>query len=226
MLWDVDLTLVDARGFGARWYRRALADATGAELRRMPDTAGRTELAITTDVLTGHGVPADEDTVAAMFAALAEAVADTRDEMSEHGSAMPGAGRALAALAGAPGVVQTLVTGNLPDVARHKLEPFDLHHHVDFGIGGYGAVSVHRHDLIADSVGKASRKHGARFAPESVVVVGDTPHDVAGALRHGAIAVGVATGRSGEAELRDAGAHVVLPDLADTGAVLAALDGR
>ncbi|KAA5831061.1 HAD hydrolase-like protein [Saccharopolyspora hirsuta] len=223
VLWDIDLTLVDARGFGSRWYRQALAAVTGRTLEQMPDTAGRTELAITTDVLENHGVPADEATIAAMFAALTSAVAETRDELAERGSALPGAAQALKALSLEPGFVQTLVTGNLAEVAFHKLESFDLHHHVDFEIGGFGAGSVHRHDLIADSVTKAADRHGTAIAPDSVVVVGDTPHDVAGALRFGAVAVGVATGSSTEAELRAAGAHAVLPDLADTEAVLTAV---
>ncbi|MFI0470133.1 HAD family hydrolase [Saccharopolyspora sp. 5N102] len=223
VLWDIDLTLIDARGFGSRWYRRALADVTGKALQRMPDTAGRTELAITTDVLEIHGSTPDEPTIAAMFAALTSAVAETRDELSQRGSALPGAARALTALADEPRFTQTLVTGNLAEVAFHKLESFDLHHHVDFEIGGFGEASVHRHDLIADSVAKAEDRHGGSIAPDAVVVVGDTPHDVAGALRFGAVAVGVATGSSSEDDLRAAGAHAVLPNLADTDAVLAAL---
>ncbi|MER5388416.1 haloacid dehalogenase-like hydrolase [Saccharopolyspora sp. NPDC002686] len=223
VLWDIDLTLVDARGFGPRWYRQALAAVTGRALESMPDTAGRTELAITTDVLENHGVPADETTIAAMFTALTSAVAETRDELAERGSALPGAAQVLKALSLEPGFEQTLVTGNLAEVAFHKLESFDLHHHVDFEIGGFGAGSVHRHDLIADSVAKAADRRGAVISPDSVVVVGDTPHDVAGALSFGAIAVGVATGHSTEIQLHAAGAHAVLPDLADTDAVLTAL---
>ncbi|MGP4018196.1 HAD family hydrolase [Saccharopolyspora sp. 5N708] len=223
VLWDIDLTLIDARGFGPRWYHRALVEVTGKALQRMPDTAGRTELAITTDVLEIHDSPTDEATVSAMFAALTSAVAATRDELAQRGSALPGAERALRTLAADPGFTQTLVTGNLAEVAFHKLESFDLHHHVDFEIGGFGAGSMHRHDLIADSVAKTTDRHGGPISPDSVVVVGDTPHDVAGALHFGAIAVGVATGRSTEDDLRSAGAHVVLPDLADTDTVVAAL---
>ncbi|MBB5155635.1 HAD family hydrolase [Saccharopolyspora phatthalungensis] len=223
VLWDIDLTLVDARGFGARWYRKALADVTGKTLRRMPDTAGRTELAITTEVLEIHDSTPDEPTIAAMFAALTSAVAETRDELSQRGSALPGAARALTALTAAPGFTQTLVTGNLAEVAFHKLESFDLHHHIDFEIGGFGAASVHRHDLIADSVAKTTDRHGTTISPDSVVVIGDTPHDIAGALRFGAVAVGVATGSNSEDDLRAAGAHAVLPNLADTDAVLTAL---
>ncbi|GAA3355827.1 haloacid dehalogenase-like hydrolase [Saccharopolyspora gregorii] len=225
VLWDVDLTLIDARGIGVDWYRRTLAEVTGTSLRHVPDMAGKTELAITGEVLAAHGIDAATDTVRAMFRTLTDVVLADLDSLSLRGSAMPGAAEALAALAEVPGVVQSLVTGNLPEVAFHKLDAFGLHRHVDFDIGGFGADSPHRHDLISAAVGKATAKHGAEFAPETVVVVGDTPRDVAGALHHGAVAVGVATGRSDEQELRDAGAHVVLSDLTDTGAVLKAVQG-
>jgi phosphoglycolate phosphatase len=59
-----------------------------------------------------------------------------------------------------------------------------------------------------------------------VVVIGDTLHDVDAALNHSGIAIGVATGRHSEQELHDAGAQVVLTDLSDTAAVLAAVLAR
>lgn len=225
VLWDVDLTLVDARGLGAGWYRKALAEVTGHTLQLMPETAGRTELAIATEVLEIHGVDVCDSTLDAVFACLAAAVAQECDELSLRGAAMPGAAVALRVLADSPEVVQSVVTGNLQGVAFAKLDAFGLHRHLDFDIGGFGAASVHRHDLISDSVAKANGKHDTMFEPESVVVIGDTPHDVAGALRFGAVAVAVATGSSSEDELRDSGAHVVLPDLTDTDAVLAAVQG-
>lgn len=48
--------------------------------------------------------------------------------------------------------------------------------------------------------------------PEASVVVGDHPMDITTALSAGCIAVGVASGRMSEADLRQAGATLVLPD--------------
>ena len=59
------------------------------------------------------------------------------------------------------------------------------------------------------------------FSPRDVFVIGDTPYDVACALSGGAVAVGVTTGPYDRAALEGAGADVVLPDLSDTGALLA-----
>jgi phosphoglycolate phosphatase-like HAD superfamily hydrolase len=56
-------------------------------------------------------------------------------------------------------------------------------------------------------------------------VIGDTTNDVTAALANGARAVGVATGSVTMEDLRQAGAHVVLPNLADVEAALQAITG-
>ena len=53
-------------------------------------------------------------------------------------------------------------------------------------------------------------------APTDVIVVGDTPHDVACAQAVGAVSVGVATGGFTADQLRDCGAAVVFETLEDT----------
>jgi len=63
------------------------------------------------------------------------------------------------------------------------------------------------------------------FAGTATVLVGDTPLDVEAALATGSRAVAVATGSYSADELAAAGAHAVLPDLADTARVLDAILG-
>ncbi|MGA6168499.1 HAD family hydrolase [Amycolatopsis magusensis] len=222
VLWDIDLTLVDLRGLGGRWYTDALLAVTGTSLRELPSFPGRTERAITTEILTAHGIEPTDELIQRMWRELVRLSERGRATLAEFGHALPGAALALSTLAG-QGVVQSLVTGNLPEIALHKLAAFDLHDHLDLEIGGYGTLSAHRPDLVAHAIERASAKHGRPFAPEVVAVVGDTPHDVTAALAHGAIAVGVATGRHSAEELADSGAHTVLTDLSDTPAVIRAL---
>ena len=223
VLWDIDLTLIDIRGFGTQWYTRALAEVTGVELRHLPIFPGRTERAITADVLTAHGIEPDEDLVGRMWAKLATFAERDHERIAADGRALPGADAALNALAGQGGIVQTLVTGNLPEVARYKLSAFELHEHIDFEVGGYGSLSAHRPDLVSHAVDRSAAKHSTEFPPESVVVIGDTPHDIDAARAHGAIGIGVATGVHDARTLRDSGAHAVLDDLSDTRAMLAAV---
>jgi phosphoglycolate phosphatase-like HAD superfamily hydrolase len=223
VLWDIDLTLVDYTGLGRRWYAQALANAVGVELAHLPVFPGRTERSLAKELLKAHDAPHDDEHVERIFAEL-EAICDAaRPTLPELGRALDGASEILTALGERGDVVQSLVTGNLPSLADHKLAAFDLARHVDLEIGGYGSLSEHRHDLVAAAMSQASAKHGVTFAPSAVVVIGDTPMDVAAGRHHGTVTVGVATGRHTVDQLAESGADVVLEDLADTPAVLAAL---
>lgn len=221
MLWDIDLTLVDYSGIGRRWYADALAEVTGLPLAHLPSFPGRTERSLAREFLTAHGIEHSDERVERFFTALTALAEQDRESLPSLGRALAGAPEILAELSTRSDVVQSLVTGNLPVLANYKLEAFDLHHHIDFEIGGYGSLSEHRHDLVEAAITQAKSKHGTSF--ESVVVIGDTPHDVAAGLHHGTTTVGVATGRFTMEELTESGAHVALPDLADTPAVAKAL---
>lgn len=221
MLWDIDLTLVDYSGVGRRWYADALATMVGVPLEHLPSFPGRTERSLAREFLSAHGVDHSDEQVERFFAALTDLAEQDRPALPRLGRALAGAREILTELATRDQVVQSLVTGNLPVLANYKLEAFDLHHHIDFDIGGYGSLSEHRHDLVEAAITQATTKHGSTF--DSVVVIGDTPHDVAAGLHHGTTTVGVATGRFTAAELEESGAHVTLPDLAHTPTVLKAL---
>jgi phosphoglycolate phosphatase-like HAD superfamily hydrolase len=219
-LWDIDLTLVDYSGIGRRWYTDALSAMVGIPLKHLPSFPGRTERSLARELLTAHGIEYSDQTVDRFFAALTELAEQDRPDLPTLGRALAGAPEILADLAGRDDVVQSLVTGNLPVLADYKLAALELHHHIDFEIGGYGSLSEHRHDLVEAAIAQASAKHGTFNA---VVVIGDTPHDVAAGLHHGTTTVGVATGRFTAAELAESGAHVTLADLSDTPAVARAL---
>ena len=68
---------------------------------------------------------------------------------------------------------------------------------------------------------RAAEKHGVAFGEGATVYVADSPRDVDAARIGGARSLAVASGRSSVAELRDAGADAVLPDLTDTAGLTA-----
>ncbi|OLF08544.1 haloacid dehalogenase [Actinophytocola xinjiangensis] len=223
MLWDIDHTLVDYSGLGREWYARALVNAVGKQLNHLPFFPGRTERSLVREILTAHDEPDDDERIERLYAELEAIALASREALPTLGRALVGAPEILGALGGREDVVQSLVTGNLPSLASWKLAAFDLHHHVDLEIGGYGSLSEHRHDLVEVAMAQAGAKHGRTFAPGSVIVIGDTPADVAAGRHHGTVTVGVATGKFTVDDLAASGADVVLPDLGDTPAVLTAL---
>jgi phosphoglycolate phosphatase len=235
VLWDIDFTLIDARGVGAQLYRMVFRDMFGAELPAAADMAGRTDRAIVLDTLARAGIPEPRQHLDQFLAQLA-ALAPTGRELAErHSRALPGAAAALDALAAfAPGngagdqagqvsVVQSVLTGNVRPMAEMKLRALGLDGHLDLEAGAYGESHEVRAELVHLARDNASRRYGTDFSGAATVLVGDTPLDVAAALETGARAVAVATGGTTAARLAESGAHAVLPDLTDTPAVLAAI---
>ncbi|HEY3871866.1 MAG TPA: haloacid dehalogenase-like hydrolase [Actinocrinis sp.] len=214
VLWDIDHTLIRLPGVSQRIYALAFEQAVGRPLAVVADMAGRTDRAIVADTLALNGAAASGVTFEHFVAALADAAHALRDEMRDSGQVLPGAAEALKAFA-ADGALQTVVTGNSPAIAVTKLEALELTDILDLEVGGYGDDDADRAVLVCLAVARAGAKYQAGFTPEDAIVIGDTPHDVKGALDTGALAVGVATGRSSEDELRAAGARLVLPDLSD-----------
>jgi phosphoglycolate phosphatase len=210
-------------------YRAALWDMYGVELPRLPQSfAGRTDSAIALEVLDIVGVQDPAGQLQRFQAYLGSRAAAMADDVRERGRVLPGAAEAIAALAaglnGQP-VLQSMLTGNLPELARMKLGALGLTEHLDLAIGAYGDISADRADLVEVARTRAAARHGGDFGGRLTVMVGDTPDDVDAALRNGASAVAVASGDFSAAELTAAGAHAVLPDLADTAAAVHAILG-
>ena len=233
VLWDVDHTLVNAGGVGMELYQIAFAEVFGGQAPAPGSMAGRTDRAIAIEVLTLAGVPDARRQVTAFQASMTAHAPELATLLRERGRALPGAADALTALAalGVKGnrgglVVQSLLTGNIRALAELKLGGLGLTRYLDFDVGAYGDAHEVRSELVGPARRRAAAAYGAEFGGAATVLVGDTPLDIEAALRTGARAVGVATGGFSVAELAGAGAHAVLPDLTDTGRVLAAVLGR
>jgi phosphoglycolate phosphatase len=222
ILWDIDHTLVTIGEVSREIYEMAFEEVVGQPLREVADMTGRTERAILAATLGLHGVSDPESKFDDFYAALARAADKLRERMRTAGRRLPGAVEAIAALA-KYNVVQTVVTGNIKPIAVTKLEVFQLSKHMDLEVGGYGSDGDTRPPLIRQAWLRAERKYGRAFEPDRLVVIGDTPLDIAAAREAGVHAVGVATGSSTMEDLIAAQADVVLPDLAGTEAVIRAV---
>jgi len=220
VLWDVDYTLVSADGLGTRLYEVVFREMFGREMTGIAPKAGRTDRAIAGDTLALAGVPVSA--LGPFLTAL--------ERLAEAGGVpgavrpLPGAAEAIGALAAA-GIRQSVLTGNIRPLAALKLERAGLSEHLDLAAGAYGDVHEVRAELVTAARATAGRRYGVAYEGPATVLIGDTPLDVAAALATGARVVAVATGSYDAASLAAAGAHVVLPDLTDTGRVLAAVTG-
>jgi phosphoglycolate phosphatase-like HAD superfamily hydrolase len=183
---DLDLTLIDSRfGIGATY--RALAAATGVPI----DSEA---------IIRRLGPPVEVELAAYFPAADIPALADRfRQLYAETGitnaSALPGVLESFAAVRRHTGRIVVITGKNEGNAWRH-LRHLDLAADTVVGMA-WGAGKV-----------DAMIEHGTD------IYVGDHPADMAAARQaHPTAAVGVLTGDHTEAELREAGADVVLPDL-------------
>jgi phosphoglycolate phosphatase-like HAD superfamily hydrolase len=135
---------------------------------------------------------------------------------------MPGIRQLLDMLAARDDVFLGLLTGNFEAGARIKLEHFDLWRY--FRCGAYGDDAADRNLLVPFALHRARRLGLPDIPADHVLVVGDTPHDIACARAARARSVGVATGGCTADQLRASGADVVFDNLLDLHAFIALLD--
>lgn len=223
VLWDVDRTLVEVEGLSRLVYEDAFLTVVGRPMERLADMAGRTDRYIIVNTLAFHGIHEVDALLGPFYEELGRAVRSRRELLRANGRALAGAAAALAAVAQIPGALQSIVTGNTREIAAEKLSAFGLDKHLDFEVGGYGDDAAVRRKLVCLARERAARKYDVDLEWDRVVVVGDSEHDVEGALENGAVAVGIATGGSSADELAAAGAVLVLDDLSDTAAVVRAV---
>jgi phosphoglycolate phosphatase-like HAD superfamily hydrolase len=108
------------------------------------------------------------------------------------------------------GVLLGLVTGNLTRIGWRKLERAGLRRY--FRFGAFGEMAKTRAGLAKIAIREARRRGWiARGTP--IALIGDAPADVLAAQANGIRSIAVATGLTGEEELRAHHPDVLLKDL-------------
>ncbi|MDH2392967.1 HAD hydrolase-like protein [Streptomyces sp. HNM0663] len=115
-----------------------------------------------------------------------------------------------------------MVTGNGRPVAELKLGAFVLDTHIQW-YGAYGEDDDERAEPVHIAMRRAGQGLDVHIAADDVMLVGDTPADMAAGRGNDVPALAVASGQSSVQELREAGATMVVADLGDPRALLRAL---
>ncbi|MGH3628815.1 MAG: haloacid dehalogenase-like hydrolase, partial [Sciscionella sp.] len=214
ILWDVDHTLVDNAGVSKETYGAAFAALAGFQPRTPAHTSGRTDRLIMREMFAAHHLQGPG--WSAVYDALQKAGEERFAAMRERGSVLPGVWDVLAALAERPGIVQSLLTGNIKPNARMKVTASGIGEFFEFDVGGYGEDSEDRSELVPIAQRRASIAHRQAFDKNNTILIGDTPRDVEAGRRGGARVLAVASGVHSAAQLHAAGQASVLEDLQDT----------
>jgi phosphoglycolate phosphatase len=192
-LFDIDGTILLTGGAGSRALNAVFAERYGVEgAMDAINAGGKTDPIIIGEIFASKLGRAP--TEAEIDEILAAYIPRLRVELprSQRFRTMPAVHDALAFLDQQPGIQLALATGNVKEGARAKLEHIDLWHR--FTCGGFGCDSAERARLVAVAIERACAVAGAPYDCAQVIVVGDTPHDVAAARACGVKVVAVATG--------------------------------
>lgn len=213
ILFDIDGTLIDTGGAGARSWAWAFEHVFAREIDIAEhSTAGMTDPAIgrRTFVEVMGRDPSSEELTRLM--ASYQAVIPDYVACSPSYRVLDGVRELLQRLTDA-GIALGLTTGGLEAVAHAKLGRGELNRF--FLVGGYGSDSEDRVELTHAAIERGERLLGERLDRRQVFVVGDTPLDVLAAKGAGAVSVGVASGTYDVRQLREAAPDYVLASLAD-----------
>jgi phosphoglycolate phosphatase-like HAD superfamily hydrolase len=192
LLFDVDGTLVRTGGAGRRAMEGALADA-GSNGSASFSFAGMTDRAIVRLALGSRGHPvAEEEITAVLDRYLVRLASEVAQARADDYRVCEGVIAALEAADRTPRCAVGLGTGNIEPGARIKLGRVGLADR--FRFGGYGSDAEPREELRAIGAERGAELLGVARASCRVVVIGDTPKDVAAARAIGAECVAVGTG--------------------------------
>src|SRR5215217_1448328 len=213
LLFDIDGTLVTTGGAGRRAmelaFERLYQRRDACDSFKM---SGMTDRAIVRKGLQAIGAAPDEVAIDALISAYVAALHEEIPKVQERDYRLhPGMRAAVETALTRKNFAVGLGTGNVRPGAKVKLERVKLYE--QFSFGGFGCDAEDRTELIRHGAQQGALRLGRPLEACRVVIIGDTPKDVAAAKGIGASCIGVGTGHFSATELLAAGAQHAFADL-------------
>lgn len=223
LLFDIDGTLLDTGGAGGASLLDAVEELFGVERTTLPplNLAGATDGGIVRQLFSQMKREMHEQAVDEYLRCYLGHLQRRLHHVDFPGLTLPGVEALLQALVADGRADLGLLTGNVRRGAEMKLQRFDLHPH--FIEGAFGDDAEDRNLLGPVAIRRMSEATGRSYSVDDVIIIGDTPKDIACAEAIGARCLAVGTGHFKAASLRAHTPWLCLEDLADTAVVCEAL---
>ncbi len=223
VLFDIDETMISSDGVGRRAIGRMLLDMFKIPPEKITvSMSGKTDPQILREILIAAELNEEEihqrlDQMYKIYISL------LKEEIKKEGRYIVHSGvvEILDRLKDHPKTYLALLTGNIEEGARIKLDKFGLNHYFPFG--AYGSDSADRMKLPEIAKRRALEHYRIDFRPDQVVIVGDSIYDVMCAKGYGAKCIAVNTGVTPRADLEKYDPEHLFVTLEDTEQVLAAI---
>jgi len=211
VLFDIDGTLVSTGGAGMKAFGEAFEAAFGiTDVTEKIKFAGRTDYSLFREMCRHGGVdctPGNRESFFNHYLRLVDSHLD-----ASKGGPFPGVVQMLDELAALPDAPALgLLTGNIREGARRKLGAYGLWER--FALGGFSDDDEDRNLIAAAAAAKGGEYLECQLDGREIVVVGDTPRDIACGKHIGARTLGVATGGATLEALQDCEPDWAVPDL-------------
>ena len=222
VLFDIDGTLMDTDGAGNEPFVQALTEVFERSFSAEGySSSGKTDTQIALELAEQFGVSREE---------AMPRLPEVRERYLEkfepalaaiQPTVFPGVPELVAAVSEHEDCVNGLLTGNFEPAGWMKVGRIGL---TDaFEMGSFGDDAPARSDLPDKAVQNVLDLTGRKFEGKDIVIIGDTPNDVACGRHLNVKSIAVATGNFGEAELEAAQPDHLFADFADTWRVVEAI---
>jgi phosphoglycolate phosphatase len=215
ILFDIDGTLLWPRGVGRDATHGAMLEVFGTcgnlEAHRF---GGKTDWTTLVELLGDDGYT--EESIGRWMPRYEKAAAHhTQKIIGDYPvEACPGAIELVHYIHKHAQLMQGIVTGNVSTTSPLKLQAAGFNPDW-FPIGAYGSEALDRNDLPQMALERAITHFNQPITPQQVVVIGDTPADIACARALGAVAIAVKTGFATDEALHTAEPDHFLNDLTE-----------
>ena len=220
LLFDIDCTLLNTGGAGMAAFHSAAEELYSDQISKKGvlklDMAGSTDSGLIMDIFKSLDIEDSSSERKRFFHLYLSKLSTNLSNSNFNGKLLPGVLDTLKKLAEPHDdyeVYMGLLTGNIEEGARIKIEHYGIEKY--FMFGAFGCDHFDRNKLGPIALERAHQNHGIQFDSQDTFVIGDTPKDINCAKAFGARSLAVATGSFSYDQLMGYDPDCLLDDLSD-----------